>query len=358
MKLGICAYPLSKGKETGRGLDRVVDEYCTYLEKNNIEFDFYERGLDRNLKGSASTKEEFKTIAFTVSKFFTFRKAQNWCYFGTYPVASFLPILASKKPLVTAVHDLIPFFVHGYDKGIKYAFKRWCIKKSCINSDHLIVPFSSTREKIIEMFGVEADKISVIPYGVSHETYYLDNKVKKIKNQIAFLGEAKRAKGMDSVIKAFKYVLNEVPDAKLVLASQGNELEIMTRLAKEMLPDNSYSFAGFISENKMREFYSSMDLFCFPSRYGFGLSALEAMACGTPAIVGSTLDALDFIKDSDLLVDPENEKELARKIIKLLQNRELHKNKCDEAIKIASHYSWEKMSAAYYEVCCKFLNRG
>ncbi|MEI6424036.1 MAG: glycosyltransferase, partial [Lentisphaerota bacterium] len=183
------------------------------------------------------------------------------------------------------VHDLIPFFVHGYDNKIKYSIKRLSIKYSYLKSDIVIVPFSSNKNKLIELFRVNPEKIRVIPYGVNHETYFRDDNIQKIPKSVAFLGEAKRAKGLDTLIRAFQIVIRSVPDATLVIASSGNELEKMKRLAEEFLPAGSFKFLGFIEENKMREFYNSAQLFVFPSRYGFGLSALEAMACGTPAIV-------------------------------------------------------------------------
>ncbi|MCX6808600.1 MAG: glycosyltransferase family 1 protein [Candidatus Berkelbacteria bacterium] len=342
MKIGICAYPLSKGKETGRGLERVVSELCLYFDRQKIRYAFYDQGI---------IKSEIKAILQGFNFIQFLKKNQDDCYFAIYPVSAIFPILAKKRPVVTAVHDLIPFYVYGYANRLKYALKRWCIRFACKRSDHLIVPFMSSKEGIIKLFNVPEDKISVIPYGVDHETYFADKSTERSKNQVAFLGEARRAKGMDTLIKAFKLVLDQVPEAKLVLASNGDELEKMKKLAAETLPDKSYSFAGFIPENEMRKFYSSSELFVFPSRFGFGLSTLEAMACGTPAICSTTLDSKDFMKDQDLLVDPENIAEVATKIIKLLLDPEKYKEKSAEALKIAKKFSWENMARDYYNVC-------
>ena len=344
MNVGICAYPLSKGKETGRGLERVIDEFCTYLNDHHIPYDFYDSGIIRN---------ELKAIVFSTKYFTRLKKTTNAIYFAIYPVAGIFPLLVKKKPVITAVHDLIPFLARGYDNALKYSIKRWCIRFSCNKSDALIVPFSSTKNKIVELFGVDKEKIFIIPYGVNHQTYYPDPSVKKNKNRIAFLGEAKRAKGMDALIHAFKIVVEKIPDATLHLASGGNELEEMKKLAQDMLPPATYQFVGFVPEHAMREFYNASDLLVFPSRYGFGLSSLEAMACGTPSIVGATLDALDFIQDPDLLADPDHVSDVAQKIINLLNDRNLHRQKSKEAIDIASGFSWQKMSENYYELCLK-----
>jgi len=356
MRPGICAFPLSKGKETGRGLDRVIDEFYNYLTSNKIPFDFYDSKLADNLKGSSSLKKEIQSVLNSFKYLRFLKSVKNDVYFATYPVAAVFPLLIKKKPLITLIHDLIPFFVFGYDNKIKYSIKRWSIKYSCIKSDCVIVPFQSNKIKLIELFNINPDKIKVIPYGVNHDCYYKDENIQKIPKSIAFLGEAKRAKGLDTLIKAFKIVINTIPEAKLFVASSGNELDKMKKLASDILPPTTYKFIGFIEENKMKEFYNSAELFVFPSRYGFGLSALEAMACGTPAIVGATLDSVDFINDDDLLVDTENFNLLAEKIIKLLNDKNLYFQKCQYAVNIAQKYSWEEMSKKYYETCKEIYN--
>ncbi len=342
MKIAICAYPLSKGLETGRGLERVIEEFCHYLGKNSIPYDFYDNGIIRS---------EFKAILLSYKYLLNLRKTNNSCYFAIYAVSGIFPAFIRKKPLVTLITDLIPFHVTDYDNKIKYAIKRWCAKYSCKKSDIVIVGSSSIKNEIIERFNLDPNKIVIVPWGVNHSSYYPDKNITKIKHRVSFLGEAKRAKGIDSIIKAFKHVLKEIPDATLSLASNGYELEDMKKLAKDTLPPNAYHFEGFIAEEAMNSFYNSADLFIFPSRYGFGLSALEAMACGTVTLVGNTLDAKDFFTDPDLLVNPDDETEIAKKVIYLLKNEEIKRLKEKEALAIASRFSWDEMSRKYYEVC-------
>lgn len=346
MNIGICAFPLSKGRETGRGLERVVEEFCNYLSNQKIPFSFYDRGIIRS---------EFKAVLQSIGYVARLRRAHHDCYFATYPVAGIFPALLRKKPLITAVHDLIPYLVKGFDSRLKYAIKRWCIRYSCTRSDFIIVGFSSTKKKVVELFKIDERKVFVVPYGVDHKTYYPDKAMEKHARRMGFLGEAKRAKGIDSLIKAFKVVLKLFPDASLVLASDGNELEEMKELARNTLPSSSYSFIGFIEESKMREFYNSVDIFVFPSRYGFGLSVLEAMACGTPAIVGATLDALDFLTDRDLLVNPDDQNDMVARITHLLADDEKRAAKRREAIETAENFSWDKMSEKYYKVCLESI---
>ena len=347
MRLGISAYPLSRGLETGRGLERVIQAFTDCLDEKGVTYDFFDRGMIHH---------EWQALLKAPLFLKRLSRCRNEGYFAVYPVAAIFLLLVGKKPLVTAVHDLIPFLARGYDNAFKYAVKRFCIRWACRKSDVLIVGAPSLKSQIVRLFGVPEEKVFVVPYGVEHHNYYPDNAFPKIKNRIAFLGEAKRAKGMDSLIKAFRVVRRRLPEATLVLASAGRELEAMKRLAENTLPAGSYEFAGFVPENKMREFYNAADLFVFPSRYGFGLSALEAMACGTPALLGSCLDSTDFTDDPELLVDPENSEDIAQKILALLTDRTRHAEKSAQALAVSKQFSWKKMSERYYDICLTLLN--
>jgi glycosyltransferase involved in cell wall biosynthesis len=340
MRLGICAFPSYRSRDTACGHDRVVEEILTYLDAQGVTFSFYERGRIR---------DELVAIGKSISYSLELLFRRDDCYFATYPVAGFFPAILRKHPLVLAVHDMIPFSVTAYDSKLKFAIKRICIRYSCIHADAILVPFQSTKNDIVHRFGVNPDIIRLVPYGVNHENFFLDHSIPKEEGRIAFLGEAKRAKGMDSAIRAFARVVERRPETRLVLASQGSELPEMKRLASRILPRDSYEFVGHVPEDRMREFYAKAKVFLFPSRYGFGLSPVEAMACGTPAIVGATLDAREFFHDPDLWADPDDPRELADKILALLADPAKYEDKRTAAVQLASEYSWNRTASAYYD---------
>jgi glycosyltransferase involved in cell wall biosynthesis len=99
----------------------------------------------------------------------------------------------------------------------------------------------------------------------------------------------------------------------------------------------------------MRQFYSELDLFLFPSRYGFGMSAAEAMACGTPAIVGRTLDSTDFFSHELSLVDPNSPAELSHRISLLLADRQRYDELRQWALARVQSLSWSRMAQNYVE---------
>jgi glycosyltransferase involved in cell wall biosynthesis len=351
-QVGISAFPLSVGRDTGRGLERVIAELVSGLETIGQPYAFHDRGILRN---------ELVAVGQAAGFLWDLRGVQHDVWFGVYPVAGIFPILARKRPVVTGVYDLIPFLATGYDNSLKYFIKRRCIEFACRHSDGLIVPFASTAEQIVKMFGVKEDGIRVIPLGIDHNRFWCDPAIEKRKFRIGFLGEAKRAKGLDTTILAFAEVAKRHADAFLAIASGGNELDEMKELARKNIPRDRYEFVGFVPEENMRQFYSELDLFLFPSRYGFGMSAVEAMACGTPAIAGRTLDSTDFFTHELSLVDPNSPAELSERISLLLSDRQRYGELLDWSMKQVQSLSWTRMAESYVEfwqeIGGRFVNR-
>jgi glycosyltransferase involved in cell wall biosynthesis len=339
-QVGISAFPLSIGRDTGRGLERVMAELVSGLDAIGQPYIFHDRGMLRT---------ELAVLGQAANFLWDLRGVHHDVWFGIYPVSAIFTILARKRPVVTGVYDLIPFLAPGYDNFLKYSIKRRCIEFACRHSDGLIVPFPSTAEQVVKMFGVREDRIGVIPLGVDHVRFWCDAAIPKRGCRIGFLGEAKRAKGLDTAILAFAEVARQNPDAFLAIASGGNELEEMKELARRSIPPGRYEFIGFVPEENMRQFYSELDLFLFPSRYGFGLSAVEAMACGTPAIVGRTLDSTDFFTHELSLVDPNSPAELAARISLLLTDRQRYGDLREWALKHVQSLSWARMAERYVE---------
>ena len=104
----------------------------------------------------------------------------------------------------------------------------------------------------------------------------------------------------------------------------------MKELARKAIPPGRYEFVGFVPEDGMRQFYSELDLFLFPSRYGFGMSAVEAMACRDARNRRSNApNSTDFFTHELSLVDPNSPAELSQRILLLLGDRQRYEERAN-----------------------------
>jgi glycosyltransferase involved in cell wall biosynthesis len=164
-----------------------------------------------------------------------------------------------------------------------------------------------------------------------------------------------RSKGVDALIRAFAIVNKRINGSELLIGGKrSKDTPWLEGLCREMGVDN-VTFLGYIPEDKLRDYYSSASAMVFPSRSGFGLSTLEAMACGTPVVVGAVFDAPEFIADAGVLVNPDDINHLAQSIVKVLTVPGLKELLSEKAIKRAKNFSWEKMARETTEVYLSIL---
>lgn len=341
----IVLHPYTARKDLGAGHDRYAYELIQHLPEKGVKLSLFESG---HLTGI------FEALLAELRAIFRLRKNRNkGVYHATATANAMAPLSAHCGPLVTTIHDVLWFFVKdSCDSKLKYYLKTLAIKRAARRSDAIIVPFQSTFDFLVKELNVPKSRVHIVNYGVDHSAFYPlgtgeilpePECFKGIKGKrILFVGAVNYGKGIDTLIRSFDAVKAKVPDAQLIIGSNGWDLPLIKQLWEASHSKDSIHFVGFIPENELRSAYIHADVTCFPSRYGFGLPTLESMACGTPTVSGRTLDAPEFVEDAGLLTDPNNPDELAEKLIAVLNDKDLHQNLRSKGLVKAAKYSWEK----------------
>ena len=115
--------------------------------------------------------------------------------------------------------------------------------------------------------------------------------------------------------------------------------------------EDRIQFTGFVSDDDLLQLYNACDLFLFPSFYeGFGLPALEAMACGRAVACSSTSALPEVVDGAAILFDPYSTDEIARAIADLLLDAELKSRMERLGLQRAAHFSWQKTAQKTLEV--------
>lgn len=140
------------------------------------------------------------------------------------------------------------------------------------------------------------------------------------------MSASERYKGHDELIEAWPRVLEAVPDAQLLVAGGGDDVERLRAKAADTGVGHRVRFLGFVPDATLDALFRRVAAFAMPSRgEGFGLVYLQAMEAGLPCI-GSTADAAgDIILDGEtgLLVEPGDRAALSSAVVRLLRSPEL-----------------------------------
>jgi len=340
-RICLVCHPYYPSNTSGRGIDRYAYEIVRNIEQlsPDINIKVIHRGFSKTTLRGSGTKELWlvRDLAFTKASL----------YHAVSTVGAKTAALLSKVPLVTTIHDLVPFHFpdprHRFEPPSKLWYRRFCTRISIARSKAIIVPFNVTKDELVSKFEVAESKIHVINYGVDHDHYYPRPKIGGMEKSILFLGSVTRAKGVDSLLKAFSIVERSIDGAKLLVGGTGNERPMMEELASD-LKLKGVRFLGHVPEDELPMYYSSARAMIFPSRYGFGLSSVEAMACGCPVIIGNSLDAAEPLGDAGILIDSSSIEEMADAMLRLLTDERLTEELSRKGIERARLSSWHTMT--------------
>ena len=340
-ELCIVCYPFYPTKDSGRGVDRYLFELIENLRASSANVRVLEQG------SSVGAWAAGKKLCRLVADLFS---AKAGVYHAVSTPAGATAILLGRRPVVVTIHDLLPFQVKAYNPSLKSAYARLCTNICVARAAALVVPFRVTKDELVSSHNAVGSKIHVVNYGVDHATYYPRPALERSLRRVLYVGEVSRAKGVDVLIQAFARVQRRFPEAELVIGGKGRDRAELQALSQS-LGLRGVEFLGFVPEKDLPELYASAAAMVFPSRYGFGLSSLEAMACGTPVVVAATLDAPEFVADAGLLVKPGDAEDLASSIERILGEPSLRQELAVKGIARAAHYSWAATAAKTRAVC-------
>jgi phosphatidylinositol alpha-1,6-mannosyltransferase len=170
-----------------------------------------------------------------------------------------------------------------------------------------------------------------------------------------------KRKGNENVISALPSVLEKVPQAHYLIAGKGPEEENLKEQVRRMGLSEKVTFAGWVDEAELPEYYAASDLFVMPSFAahkgenveGFGIAYLEANACGKPVIGGRTGGVEDAIVhgETGLLVDPLNVADIEKAMTEILGSEKRAKEMGEAGRKrIEREYSWRFVSERILEL--------
>jgi glycosyltransferase involved in cell wall biosynthesis len=279
-------------------------------------------------------------------------------------------ILSLKKPLVTTIHDLIPFkdsLTSFYEDQqlpgdvIRFTYMRFCTVIAA-KSDLIITPFEVTYKDIVSKLHVSPKIIRKISYGVDTSFFKplkltpSQKEKKKGKKIVFFVGGFNPRKGIDKLMEAFPRVIKEQPNVELWICGKWNYFDGGT-LAKKLGIDTHVKVLGHVPDSLLPLYYNLADIVVLPYKIGFSLPVLEAMACGKAVITSDTADLKELVGGFVEMVCPIDVDKLAQGISYLLSNNSMREELELRAYGRAQLLSWDNMAKKTMEVYSELYSK-
>ncbi|MBP8591214.1 glycosyltransferase family 4 protein [Candidatus Shapirobacteria bacterium] len=265
----------------------------------------------------------------------------------------------SPLPTVLTIHDLAFFY---YPKEFKtrdlWQLKRWTAY-SVKKAQKVIAVSQNSKKDLIRFYHLPEEKIKVVYNGYDQQRFSFPQNKREIgrvrrkyqtgADYLLYVGTLQPRKNIISLIKAFPFILNQDQrrrkTLKLVIAGKKGWLyENLFATVRELKLTPKVIFTDFVPDEDLPYLLGGARLFILPSLYeGFGLTALEAMACGAPVLVSKNSSLPEVVGKAGIyLENPEDLTEISQKVGQILDNRDLAETLREKGLKQAQKFSWEK----------------
>jgi glycosyltransferase involved in cell wall biosynthesis len=175
---------------------------------------------------------------------------------------------------------------------------------------------------------------------------------------IGYFGRLKKYKSIDHLLLAYQIVKEDFPETRLRVIGDGDDRKRLERLAQELRLGGSVEFTGYAGGEKKVELLQEMHfLVNTSSKEGWGLTVLEANACGTCVIASDVPGLRDSVIDGEtgLLYEYGNIEQLAEKISLLLRDEQLRVRLSKNAVEWSMRFRWDDSARKTIEVLEKVI---
>jgi len=300
-------------------------------------------------------------------------QVELWCrrpdaYFqvGQEPIPRHVPC-----PAVFLIHDLaflLPEANKYFDAATKERLAHWT-ERAVHQADRLVAVSQSCKNDLVTHYGFPAERIAVAHHGFDPETFRpLSAEVARAQLQghypvespyILFIGRIQPRKNLVRLIRAFHAARQRgLPHALLVAGVPGWEWTEPYQVAEKLGLSGVVHFLGGVPHAQLPLLLNGADLLALPSIHeGFGMPALEAMACGVPVLASESGALPEVVGDAGVLVNPLDETHICEGLLKLGLDKEFRQHMAERALARSQQFSWERSARVVLDTLRKAAAR-
>jgi len=227
-----------------------------------------------------------------------------------------------------------------------------CVIPFVYRGRRFIVVSPSTRDDLIAR-GVGPDAITVIPNGLDHARYHDQGRVPDTQPTLLVLGRVEFYKRITLVLQALQRLRVQLPDVRLLVVGDGRARAALERQAAALGLQHHVTFAGFVSEAaKVAYIRRAHAVVSTSEKEGWGLTILEANACGLPAVASDVPGLRDAVRDGEtgVLVPHGDVARLADALLRMLRDRDYRERLGAGARRWAQQFSWDRSALEITDV--------
>lgn len=263
--------------------------------------------------------------------------------------------LPSRMKRVTVIHDLTPILMPQFHRFHSQLLQKLFLKKILKRASLIVTNSKSTSRDVVSYYPASKIKIVDIYLGRDEKIIRMEDtagieEYTEGKPYFLFTGTIEPRKNLKCLLEAFK-IYKETSGAEHLLLIVGQKGWKSNAFYKQ-LEAHPYSddiiLTGYVDRDIMPALYSHASAFIFPSHYeGFGLPVVEALSCGAPSILSETSSLPEVGGEASLYFKPDDPQGLAELMHKLINDKQLHNDLSEKAIKQASKFSWKTYASDF-----------
>jgi glycosyltransferase involved in cell wall biosynthesis len=250
-----------------------------------------------------------------------------------------VPVPGTTVPTVVTLHDIQHRDLPDFFGPARRSFRRIAYDRAARGAEAVIVTSEFVRERALELLGLEAARVHVVPHAIDH-TLFRPSDDEEREPFLLYPARPWPHKNHTRLFEAFATLRETRPRLRLVLTGGGLE-----RL--DPLPEGVERL-GLISLEQLASLYRSAACLVFPSLYeGFGLPPLEAMASGCPVAASDAGAIPEVCGDAAVLFDPTDVEAMAAAIVEADASREQLRAR---GLTRAAQFTWEETARKHESV--------
>jgi glycosyltransferase involved in cell wall biosynthesis len=257
---------------------------------------------------------------------------------------------------VVTVHDLGPIRMGKKYGLLRGAYHRQVVPRWLRTVDAIVTPSRSTLNDLVEFYGVDPARITVVPNGADHRLYRegdaqesraLVERAYRVRGPFfVYVSRLEHpAKNHVRLIEAFLRAKrqHDLPHSLVLVGSPWNGHEVITAAARAGVESGAVVFAGFVPKDHVPHFLRAATAAIYPSLFeGFGLPVIEAMACGTPVACSRSSSLTEIAEGHGLLFEPTSGEEIADAVRQLAADGALREQLRAKGLAHARKFTWER----------------